>query len=95
MGKIRQLFRWSMQQTDAEAFAQSTILCEWYQMDCNDSHVDYYWSLSSCRSKINDKPETNTEERSELEKSIIAKLSDEVKVGISTGKAEVVIEKHS
>ena len=100
MGKIRQLFRWSMQQADAEAFAQSTAGTSWFEMGCYGSHIntsaalDYYWSLSNYRSKVEDNPQTGGEERDELEKSIVAKLSDEVKVGIRSGKAEVMIEKY-
>ena len=97
LGKIRQLFRWSMQQTDAEAYAQSNIIGEWYQMGnygTHDVNKAVYWSLSNYRNTIEDNPEENTEERDELEKSIIAKLSDEVKVGIRSDKAEVIIEKY-
>ena len=95
MGKIRQMLRWSMQHTDDE----DMIMQSWFEMGCYGSHIntssalDYYWSLSNYRGKVTENPEAG-EERDELEKSIIAKLSDEVKVRIRSGKAEVMIEKY-
>ena len=71
----------------------------WYEMGCYGSHmnpsaaVNYYWSLSHYRSNVEDNSKAG-EERDELEKSIIAKLSDEVKVGIRSENAEVIIEKY-
>ena len=96
MGKIRQLFRWSMQHTEDEQMIKQS----WFEMGCYGSHVntsaalDYYWSLSSYSQKVKDDPKTGAEERDELEKSIIAKLSDEVRVGIRSGQSEVIIEKY-
>lgn len=96
MGKIRQLFRWSMQHTEDEQMIKQS----WFEMGCYGSHVntsaalDYYWSLSSYSQKVKDDPKTGAEKRDELEKSIIAKLSDEVRVGIRSGQSEVIIEKY-
>ena len=94
MGKIRQILRWSMQHTDDEQFVKQS----WFEMGCNAFHttpsaVDRYWTLSNYRSNVAENTEMCREERDELEKSIIAKLSDEVKVSIRGGKAEVIIEK--
>ena len=96
MGKIRQVLRWSMQHTDDEDVVKQS----WFEMGCYGSHIntsaalEYYWSLSNYRSKVEDNPKAGEEERDELEKSIISKLSDEVKVGIRSGNAEVIIEKY-
>ncbi len=89
LGKIRQLFRWSIQQTDAEAFAQSGVIGSWYTMGVND---EAYWSLQKYTRRI--RQETpDSEACDELEKSIIAQVADEVRVGIQCERAEVIIEK--
>ena len=88
IGKIRQLFRWCLQQSDAEAAAQSTAVDAWYATGAE--YPEAYWSLEKYRQNISKK---DTEKWDELEKSIIARLADEVKVGIRTGKAAVIIEK--
>ena len=96
MGKIRQVLRWSMQHTDDEEMIRRS----WFEMGCYGSHmessatVNYYWSLANYRSNVEDNPKAGEEERDELEKSIISKLSDEVKVGIRSGNTEVIIEKY-
>ena len=93
MGKIRQVLRWSIQHTDDEL----NIKQSWYERGSyaagDPNAVNYYWSLTVYRDSVENDPRSDAEERDELEKSIIAKLSDEVKVGIRSGKAEVIIEK--
>ena len=54
--------------------------------------VGSFWSLADYRKKV-ENADAAESERDELEKSIVAKLADEVKVGIRSGKAEVMIEK--
>ena len=95
MGKIRQVLRWSMQHTDdEEMIRQSWFEMGRYGVQANPyASAIYCWSLANYRSNVTDNPEAG-EEQDELEKSIIAKLSDEVKVGIRSDKAEVMIEKH-
>ncbi len=88
LGKIRQLLRWSLQQSDTEAAAQNVTGDIWYRM--GETHDEPYWSLQQYRQNL---PEKDAEKWDELEKSIIARLADEVKIGIRTGKAEVIIEK--
>ncbi len=101
MGKIRQILRWSVQssgtpETDEE-WERSYM---WYAMGTSTSDMmndyDYgmanYWSLQQYRDALEMK-EDKGEAHDELEKSIVAKIADEVKVGISSGKAEVIIEK--
>lgn len=88
LGKIRQLLRWSLQQSDEETASHSTAVDAWYAM--GTVKQEPYWSLQQYRENISEK---DTEKWDELEKSIIACLADEVKVGIRTGKTEVIIEK--
>ena len=96
MGKIRQLLRWSIQHTEDE----QEIKESWFDMGCYSAHTtglatgNYYWSLANYRNSVNNDPQSDQDQRDELEKSIIAKLADEVRVGIRSGKAEVIIEKN-
>ena len=95
MGKIRQILRWSIQHTDDEQIVKQS----WYERGCNradsssSTSVDYYWSLANYRDQVKEQLDSDADELEELEKSIIAKLSDEVKVGIRSNVAEVIIEK--
>ena len=90
LGKIRQLFRWSLQQTDTTSSLQTNTLSSWYAMGVQDAS---YWSLRQYTQQLQQK-QPEGEEWDELEKSIIAKLADEVRVGIRAERAEVVIEKY-
>ena len=89
-GKIRQLFRWSLQQTDTTSSLQTNTLSSWYAMGVQDAS---YWSLRQYTQQLQQQ-QPEGEEWDELEKSIIAKLADEVRVGIRAERAEVVIEKY-
>ena len=51
------------------------------------------WSLMNYRESLERENEPDTEEWDELEKSIIAKLADDVKVWLRSDTTEVVIEK--
>ncbi len=94
IGKIRQVLRWSLQHTDDEDLVKQS----WYEMGAYGPHatsvqaVGSFWSLADYRKKV-ENADAAESERDELEKSIVAKLADEVKVGIRSGKAEVMIEK--
>ena len=90
LGKIRQLFRWSLQQTDTTSSLQANTLSSWYAMGVQDAS---YWSLRQYTQQLQQQ-QPEGEEWDELEKSIIAKLADEVRVGIRAERAEVVIEKY-
>ncbi len=89
MGRIREMLRTSLQtesSTDEEYLRSMTDA--WTNPG---STGDAYWSLQSyCRSLS---PKAKTEEWDELEKSIIVKLADEVKVWLKSSVTEVVIEK--
>ena len=58
---------------------------------CNIIDYSYYWSLDQYRS--NTKKEEKSEEWDELEKSITARLADEIKIFIRGNTVEMVIEK--
>ena len=53
----------------------------------------FNWSLKEYRSAIEERKEENLESWDELEKSITAKLADEIKVFINYNKVEMVIDK--
>ena len=92
LGKIRQIFRWTLQQTDAEAEVISGAVSPWYSMGMQrDFSEQDYWSLQQYSQQVRNQNESEAQD--ELEKSIIAKLADEVKVGIRSERAQVVIEK--
>ena len=90
LGKIRQIFRWTLQQTDAEASAQTGTVSPWYALGIQqNAAAQACWSLQQYTQRV----QQDSEARDELEKSIIAKLADEVKVAIRSERAEVIIEK--
>lgn len=96
IGKLRQVLRWSLQQTDNEEAAGMG----WYDLGYHSGpalysagSMGYFWSLAEYRNTIRNSEQATAEARDELEKSIIANLADEVRVGIRSGKAEVIIEK--
>ena len=53
----------------------------------------YGWSLRAYRDAVSDRKEEETEKWDELEKSITAKLADDVKIFIRKNTVEMVIEK--
>ena len=57
--------------------------------DCMD--YSYYWSLEHYRSNV--KKEEKAEEWDELEKSVLASVSDDVIVGVKGKKADIIIIK--
>lgn len=97
MGKIRQIFRWALQANEG-VYDQDSSVDMWYAMGASRNSIMYgastYWSLQQYRRSLEEKKKTaDAEEWDELEKSIVAKLADEVKVGLLSEKAVVVIEK--
>jgi hypothetical protein len=58
--------------------------------------ANYMWSLDTYKGSVEssiDKDEAAKEAWDELEKSIIASIADDVKVGVSGNTVELVIEK--
>ena len=95
MGKIRQIFRWTIQQSGGGMYNQDSAVDMWYEMGANREAMDYgaaaFWSLRQYRENAERVPKER--DWDELEKSIIARLADEVRVGILSEKATVTIEK--
>ncbi|MBR1765378.1 MAG: hypothetical protein IJ746_08300 [Ruminococcus sp.] len=96
LGKIRESFRVSAQHSaDGVYLEQYSALNNWYGMGAHRTEYSaggQYWSLRSYRENLPDK-KAAAEEWDELEKSIIAKLADDVKVWLKSTTTEVVIEK--
>lgn len=99
MGKVRQMFRWYLQQADAEAIAMSNPMNplgnDWVTMGMGTGFTPEsaaYWSLRQYTRNLADAAEKD-DSWDELEKSIVAKIADEVRVGIHMDRAEVIIEK--
>lgn len=100
LGKIRESFRVSAQHSaDGVYMAQYTEMNNWYSMGAHrcslpDSNMsEAYWSLMNYRVNLEASKSASAEEWDELEKSIIAKLADDVKVWLKMETTEVVIEK--
>ena len=93
LGKIRQILRWTLQQTDSEASAMTGAVSPWYALGIQqNASAQAYWSLQQYSQRVQEE-QPDSEAWDELEKSIIAKLADEVKVGIRSERAQVIIEK--
>ena len=95
-GKIREILRWSVQQSDADNVSSNA----WYYMGSTPAGiktgVDTYltcWSLQQYREAVASSEKASEEERDELERSIIANIADEVKVWLKKDVTEIVIEK--
>ena len=104
LGKIRELIRISAQRPIASFDDDGAgELDDWYYMGAPHGETrmidDYYvgyWSLDSYREAVNSKPAAKITEdmHDELERSIIAKLADDVKVFLKADSTKVVIEKN-
>jgi hypothetical protein len=55
----------------------------------------FYWSLDAYKEQVSDLEESQEAEEAwdELEKSVVSRLADEVRVGIRQGLVELVVEK--
>lgn len=95
MGKIRELLRRSLQTTSAEdELSLQTMTDTWMQTGTAGAGLTpgaAFWSLQTYRQNLAEK--TGSPEWDELEKSIIAKIADEVKVWLRSDATEIVIEK--
>ena len=99
VGRIREVLRHSLQTESSED--------EQFLKSINDACIGIgtgsssyptpsadFWSLSLYRQNLSEKKDDKSEEWDELEKSIISRLADEVKVWLENDKTEVVIEKY-
>ena len=98
MGRIRELFRRSLQAEDADDELYLTSMADaMTSMGMMRSGAPAssaaFWSLQAYRQDVYTEKEKKSEEWDELEKSIIVKLADEVKVWLKTDVTEIVIEK--
>ena len=101
LGKIREIIRWSVQTSDDENFRDMHNMADaWWGMGIHTNEMAQnmdkssdYWSLRQYRENLAAVQENTDAEWDELEKSIIAKLADEVKVWLRSDSTEVVIEK--
>jgi len=98
MGRIRELFRRGIQAESVEDERYLTSVTDaMMSMGMMRSGASAssaaFWSLQAYRQDVYTAKDNKTEEWDELEKSIIAKLADEVKVWLKTDVTEIVIEK--
>lgn len=100
LGKIREAFRVSAQHSANSVYMNEYVaLNSWYGMGAdrfdieNDMLAEQYWSLANYRNRLSRDSDDTKEEWDELEKSIIAKLSDDVKVWLRADSTDVVIER--
>lgn len=98
MGRIREIFRRSLQAEDADdelyltSMADAMTSMGMMRSGASASSAAF-WSLQAYRQDVYTEKDKKSEEWDELEKSIIAKLADEVKVWLKTDVTEIVIEK--
>ena len=92
MGKIREVAENMLlySEENAGCATQSEYLCG-YQM--TDVHYTYAWTLDHYTARQREKSADNSEEWDQLEKSIVAKLADDVIVGVRSKKVEIIIKK--
>jgi len=102
LGKIREAFRLSMQRSNEGTYSdRSDMIDGWYNMGITgenepnyiDEYYMGYWSLKNYRDNVSQQKDKAPAEWDELERSILANIADDVKIGIRSNHTEVVIEK--
>lgn len=99
MGRIRSIFTMLCETNDANAlsteYGYSYVGLVGYDAstDMSPNAMLYGWSLSAYRDAVEANRNAEPEKWDELEKSITAKLADEVKIFIRLNTVETVIEK--
>ena len=94
MGKIRDSAQNMLLYGDdlsQDYFFESEYL---YGYDMVDIHYTYAWSLENYVEKQKQFETTHEDEWDQLEKSIVAKLADDVIVGVRGKKVEIIIKKN-
>ena len=99
MGRLRDLF---MQMGEYDDYGvPPKMMYGFPDMDCDTMETPngmmqgmmYNWSLQEYRSAIEERKEKEAEQWDELEKSITAKLADEIKIFINGDQVEMEIDK--
>ncbi len=96
MGKIRDLFERAMETTDGSV--DNYYPSGWVYPGASSDPAqflmaaDCYWSLNRYKDSVEENGK-GTEDWDELEKSIVARLADDVQIGIHDGNVEMVITK--
>lgn len=102
LGKIREMFRLSAQHSADGVYAPGSVpmLDSWYSLGMHHDELSYMneyamgcWSLNNYRRNIETQKSSMQEEWDELEKSIINRLADDVKIYLKNDSTEIVIEK--
>ncbi|MBQ8967440.1 hypothetical protein [Ruminococcus sp.] len=101
MGKIRELFRMSIQHNADGVYTFTDPAADsWYYMGVHGSEMASgaaigagLWSLMAYRSNLSESVSKASEEWDELEKSIIANIADDVKVWLKSDSTQIIIEK--
>ncbi len=100
LGKIREAIRLNMKFTnETELPAEYKAADSWYELgrekklSSSDKVGAILWSLENYRSSLSEQREANADKWEELERSIIARLSNDVKIWLTDETTEIVIEK--
>lgn len=97
LGAIREIFRWSVQSTEENRKnTGSTAVDVMYRMGTPAAaEEEAFWSLQQYRASLEQhtQEEESRQAWDELEKSIVANLSDEIRIGITNERATVIIER--
>lgn len=100
MGRIREIFTAFSEASSENAAAAAAYGCGYVDVTGYDASMDmspnamlYGWSLKAYRDAVAQNKDRESEKWDELEKSITAKLADDVKIFIRGNTVEMVIEK--
>ena len=97
MGRMRDYFTRVYDTNDINALANEIgyvgLVGYDASMDMSPNAMLYGWSLNAYRQTVSEQKETEAEKWDELEKSITAKLADEIKIFIRKETVEMIIEK--
>ena len=93
MGKIRDVAENMLLHSDEESVNQASNADYIYGYDTTDVYYTYAWTLEHYASQQKERLTDGSEEWDQLEKSIVAKLADDVVVGVRGKKVEIMIKK--
>lgn len=96
MGKLTGVFEYCMMSYDTSIKYGGNDYMDYMSQGYSNLGYDMMWSLSSMKNDLGNYSggrEAKKEEWDELEKSIVAKLADEVLVGVKSNKVQLIIKK--